>query len=123
MGLLTGMVGRIIFCLPFIGFGLGHILMGPSMEGMVPLPGKLFWNYLVGVCLLGASISIILDRRARTVSLLLALLLLIIAVSIHWQGAMSFFQGNQSAMGSYVNFLKDIGLAGAALINAGRARE
>ena len=76
----------------------------PIAEGLV---------YISGLALILASVSIILNIKARLACLLLALLLLIFIVTLHLPAVMS---GNQMAMGS---FLKDTALMGAALTYSG----
>jgi uncharacterized membrane protein YphA (DoxX/SURF4 family) len=82
---------------------------------MVPsfIPGGLFWVYLTGVAHLAASISFLIDKKAHLAGLLLALMLVIFALTIHLPAAMG---GEDPA--AMTNFLKDIALAGGALILA-----
>lgn len=116
MDFLTGRVGRLLFALPFGIFGILHFMMAESMSGMVPdfMPGGVLWVYLTGVALLAASVSFVIQMQVRLAGLLLALMLVIFVLSVHLPGVMS---GNESAM---PNLLKDLSLAGGALILAGR---
>ncbi len=116
-------IGRIVFAVPFAVFGLLHLVSGSQMAGMIPsfLPGGVFWVYLTGVALIGASASIIIKKFIRPVSLLLALMLLIFILTIHLPGL-----GNADAMMQQMamsGLLKDMGLMGAALIVAGVFRD
>jgi uncharacterized membrane protein YphA (DoxX/SURF4 family) len=101
-------LGRILYALPFAVFGLFHFMNASAMAGMVPLPGGVFWVYLTGVALIAASISMLIGKYARLAALLLGVMLLIFALSIHLPNLLG---GDQQAMSS---LLKDVALAGAA---------
>lgn len=104
------MVGRILYGLPLLVFGLLHFMAAPMMAGMVPafVPGGIVWVYITGVALILAAIAIIANRLAPLASLLLGILLLSFALTIHLPMLLG---GDQSAM---PNLLKDTALAGAA---------
>lgn len=114
MSFLTGRVGRLLFALPFGIFGILHFMMAENMSGMVPdfIPGGVVWVYLTGVALLAACVSFVIQKEVRLAGLLLALMLVIFVLGIHLPGVIS---GNESAM---PNLLKDLSLAGGALILA-----
>ncbi len=115
MSLLTSTVARWLYALPFGIFGLMHFMMAENMAGMVPLPGGVIWVYLTGVALIAACISFIIQKQVRLAGLLLALMLIIFVLAIHLPTVMG---GDQSAMSS---LLKDLALAGGALLIAGNA--
>ena len=104
------MVGRILYGLPLLVFGLLHFMAAPMMAGMVPafVPGGILWVYITGVALILAAIAIIANRLAPLASLLLGIMLLSFALTVHLPILLS---GDQSAM---PNLLKDTALAGAA---------
>lgn len=116
MSVLTSKVARLIFAIPFGIFGVFHLINAGGMTGMVPgfIPGGVFWVYLTGVAHLAACISFIIEKKAHLAGLLLALMLLIFAFTVHLPGAID---GNTASTSS---FLKDFALAGGALILAGR---
>ena len=116
MSVLTDKVGRFVFALPFGVFGIFHLMNAGQMAGMVPgfIPGGVFWVYLTGVAHLAACISFLIEKKAHLAGLLLALMLIIFALTVHLPGAL---EGNASSTSS---FLKDTALAGGALILAGR---
>jgi len=89
-------------------------LTGADTAGLVPdfIPGDVVWVYLTGTALLGASICIVAQIRIRLVSLLLALMLLIFALTIHLPEVLA---GTQNGL---PNLLKDLSLAGGALFLA-----
>jgi len=112
-------VGRIVFAIPFAIFGLMHLMMANNMAGMVPtyVPGGVFWVYLTGLALVAATISIISKKQIFLASVLLAILLGVFVLTIHLPALLG---GNQMAMGS---LLKDMSLAGGALLIAGLFKE
>ncbi len=111
MNILTDKVGRILFALPFGIFGLFHFMNGSQMAGMVPIPGGVFWIYVTGAALLAASVAIIIEKKARLACVLLGVMLVIFALSIHLPGVIS--SGGEDAA-SMSNLLKDLALAGGA---------
>jgi putative oxidoreductase len=109
--------GRIVFAIPFAIFGMMHLMMAGNMTGMVPswVPGGVFWVYVIGMALVAAAVSIISKKQIYLASLLLALLLVVFVMTIHLPGL--FNEATmQMAMGG---MLKDISLAGGALLIAG----
>lgn len=110
---LSTTIGRIVFSAVMIVFGLMHMMAGGDMAPMVPIPPQTFWIYFTGAALIAAGIAIIIQKMAMLASTLLALMLLIFALTLHLPGALD---GDQSAMS---NFLKDLALAAAALFFGG----
>ena len=108
-------VGRIMFAVPFAMFGMMHIMMASNMTGMVSswVPGGVFWVYVTGMALVAAAISIIAKKQIYLASVLLAVLLGVFVMTIHLPALLG---GDQMAMGG---MLKDISLAGGALLIAG----
>lgn len=116
---LTKQAGRWLFAIPFGIFGLFHFMNASAMSGMIPgyLPGGVFWIYLTGVALLAASVSFIIGQKVRLAGQLLALMLLLFVLLLHLPGAL---EGDQA---STTNLLKDLALAGGALLMAGQDSE
>lgn len=112
--------GRVIFAIPMAVFGIEHFLIGEQMAGMVPsyIPGGIFWVYLTGAALLAAAISIISRKWIWWSSVLLFVLLLLFALTIHLPGLFNA----QSMQMSMISLLKDLSLAGAALYVAGSSK-
>lgn len=108
-------LGRFIYAIPFVIFGIFHFMNASQMAQLLPS----FWPvpeglvYISGLALILAGISIILNIKARLATLLLALLLLIFIVGIHIPALSS---GNNEVMGA---LLKDTALLGAALTYSG----
>lgn len=115
MKILTGVVARVIFALPFLGFGIGHLMNASMMAGMVPIPGGVIWIYVTGIAMLLAGVAAITKFQGKLAMLLLALLLLIYIVTIHIPNMMKPETMQMGMMGLY----KDMGLMGGALLLAG----
>ncbi|WKK80855.2 DoxX family protein [Marivirga arenosa] len=109
---LISNIGRFLFAIPMIIFGVFHFVNTKTLQNVVPsfIPGHTFWVYLTGAALVAAGISILIKRRIHLVSNLLAIMLLIFAVFVHLPMAM---EGNQLSASS---LLKDIALAGASFV-------
>lgn len=106
-------IGKFLFAIPMVIFGLFHFLNANAMAGMVPIPGGVFWIYLTGTALIIAGISIIIEKLDDWFSFLLAALLLIFVLTIHLPGVLG---GGDMAQLFMTNLLKDLALAGGALI-------
>ncbi|MEZ5042908.1 MAG: hypothetical protein R2828_23635 [Saprospiraceae bacterium] len=105
-------LGKYIYALPMLVFGLGHLGNANAMAGMVPIPGGAIWVYLTGIGLIAAAVSIAIGKMDKLATALLGLMLIIFALSIHLPGMLGAEgMAAQSAMG---NMLKDLALGGAA---------
>ena len=103
-------LGKYLFAIPFAVFGIFHFMKTEGMAGMAF--GQSALVYLTGVALIAAAVSMLIGKLDKLAAVLLALMLIIFVLAIHLGGAMD---GDQSAMSA---MLKDIMLAGAALIYA-----
>ena len=108
-----GKIGKYLYAIPMVIFGLFHFLNASAMAGMVPIPGGVFWIYLTGLALLLSGVSIIIKKYDDWASFLLAVLLLIFVLTIHLPGVLS---GGEMAQMFMTNLLKDLALAGGSLI-------
>ena len=106
-------IGKYLYAIPMVIFGLFHFLNASAMAGMVPIPGGIFWVYLTGLSLILAGVSIIIQKLDEWSSFLLAVLLLVFVVTIHLPGIVAVGEMAQMYM---TNLLKDLALAGGALI-------
>ncbi len=108
-------VGRFMFAVPMAMFGIMHFMnAGMMAEMMVPsyIPGALIVVYLTGVALIAAAVAISIDKHGVLASRLLALFLVLTALMVWLPAAMA----DMSQAG---NLLKDIALAGGALVLSG----
>jgi putative oxidoreductase len=104
--------GKFIFLTPFFFSGVAH-LMGTTDIGAVPdfIPGGIFWIYLTGIGMLAFVVSMMLGKYDKLAAVLLAVMLLIFAFAVQLPQ-----QGSNTMW--IAAFLKDIGLAGGALMIA-----
>jgi uncharacterized membrane protein len=109
-------LGRWIFPLPFAIFGLLHMMNGQTMAGMVPsyLPMSVFWVYLTGLGMIAAAVSMYIGKYDKLGAALLAIFLLLVVFMIHVPGTMDPAKSQMSM----TMLLKDLGLAGAAMMYA-----
>jgi putative oxidoreductase len=107
-------LGKYLFIVPFIGFGVTHLMSATNMISLVPgyLPGGVFWIYLTGAAMLAFAVSVILGRYDKLAAGLAALMLLGYILMIHLPGAMGGYEMAISGI------LKDIGLMGGSLMYA-----
>jgi len=105
-------IGKYLYAIPMVIFGLFHFLNASAMAGMVPIPGGVFWIYLTGLSLILAGVSVIIQKLDEWSSFLLAGLLLVFVLTIHLPGVLA---GGEMAQMYMTNLLKDIALAGGAL--------
>lgn len=115
MNLLTTILARVFFALPFAVFGIYYFMDANGLAGMVPswMPGAVVWVYLVGAAQIAAAVCIMINKKAKLASLLLALLLISVILFVH-------IPAGESGMPM---LLKDFGLMGAALMFAGIAKD
>ena len=111
------LIGRILYAIPMLMFGVFHFGNADGMAGMVPIPGGVIWVYLTGIALIAAAVSIFINKKMKLATMLLGLMLLIIALSIHLPGVIG---GSESSMPM---LLKDLGLAGGAFFISGNSSD
>jgi len=89
------------------------------MAAMVPpfVPGGVFWVYFTGVAMLAAAASILTGKYTRLSGILLAALLIIFVLTVFVPGMAS--DNEQMKQMSFVGLMKDLSLAGGALLIAG----
>lgn len=115
---LTFNIGKYLFALPFLVFGIFHFMNAQNMAGMVPdfIPGGVFWVYLTGIALIAAAVSVFINQKVVLAMQLLALMLIIFVLTIHLPATIN-------DMNNASNLLKDLALAGGALLLAAHASE
>lgn len=112
------LVGRILYSLPLLGFGLGHLMSANMMGGMVPawVPGGgTLWVYITGIALIAGGLAIMTGYMGRLAALLVAALLLVFVLTLHLPG---WLAGGPTAMMSQMSLYKDLAMAGGALVIA-----
>jgi putative oxidoreductase len=110
-------IGRVIYGIPFIMFGMFHFMKANDMAMMMldGWPIAVVLVYIVGLALVLAGISFIINKKAKMAGMLLALLLLIFILTLHIPTILNAAD-EASRMRPMTNMLKDIGLMGAALV-------
>ncbi len=108
-----GTIGRFLFGLPFVVFGVFHFINTELISGGVPsyLPGDgAFWVWLTGAVFVLAGAGIVLGKKVGALAELLALQLVVLVLLIHLPNAEA----------NMVQLLKDVALIGGALMLAAR---
>ena len=110
-------IGRILFALPFLAFGINHFLMIDFYTGSITsfIPVKGYAVMLTGAAMIAACISIITKKYMQLATTLLALLLFIFIVTIHIPGLFDE-EGWKLAL---IMLLKDTSLMGGSILLAG----
>jgi uncharacterized membrane protein YphA (DoxX/SURF4 family) len=103
-------LGKYLFAVPFAVFGVFHFMYAEAMKGMAF--GSTILVYITGAALVAATVSMLIGKMDKLAAVLLAVFLLLTAFLVHLNDAMA---GDPGA------FLKDLALAGAALMYAGHA--
>lgn len=105
-------IGRIIFALTFIYFGVTHFIYAESWTSIIPdyLPFPVYWVFLTGFLMIAAAISIIINFKANISGILLAVMLLIFIFTIHLPGK------------SLIDIVKNLALIGGAIMVSGVAK-
>ncbi len=113
MNSITGL-GKYLFAIPMGIFGLFHFLNTEALTGIAP--GGAITVYITGICLVLFAVSVFIGKYDKLAAILLALFLVLAIVLIHISGVNSA-DPNVKQM-SMTSLLKDISLAGAALMYA-----
>jgi putative oxidoreductase len=110
-------IGRILFALPFVIFGINHFLMMDYYLGMLTsfIPLGAYTIILTGIMLIAAGISIITKRFVKFSTIMLAILLFIFIVTIH----IPHLIHDAEKTVTIIALLKDISLMGGSLMIAG----
>jgi putative oxidoreductase len=103
-------LGKYLYALPFAVFGIFHFMNAEAMKGLAF--GSPILVYITGAALVAATVSMLIGKMDKLAAVLLALFLLLTAFLVHLNAAME---------GDAGGFLKDLALAGAALMYAGNA--
>jgi len=114
-------LGRILYALPFLVFGINHFVMYDYYMGQLTsfIPSGGYLIILTGLLLIVASLSFIFNRFVRIVALSLAGMLLVFIAAIHIPNLFD----EQNKMVGLISLLKDTSLLGGALMVAGSAKK
>lgn len=111
-------IGRVLFAVPFILFGINHFLMMDYYAGMLTsfVPLGAYTIILTGILLIAAGVSILTKKYVMQSTILLAMLLFVFILTIHIPHLMS--DGKDKAI-TLIALLKDISLMGGSIMIAG----
>jgi len=112
--------GRLLFCIAIAAFGALHFLYPAFAPGIPPmftdisflLPGHLVWVYFTGATLFAAAICILMKKEERLVAMSLGAMIVVFDL-LTWVPRFGAHPGDITG-----NWLKDLGLAGGALVLA-----
>jgi len=78
-------LGRVLFSITMIAFGIDHFLYTDFVAHLVPrwIPGSIFWTYFSGVALIGSGIAIIFKIKLRVVALLQGTMIFLWFILLH----------------------------------------
>ncbi len=110
MNTITGL-GKYLFSIPMLVFGILHMMYAEGMAAMAPFGGTTV-VYITGACLILFAISVFIGKYDKLASVLLCVFLLLCVCFLHLH---SFMNNEQPGM---TMFLKDVSLAGGALMYA-----
>lgn len=110
-------IGRILFALPFGILGINHFIMHDFYLMMVTslIPNMGFSLFLVGIALIAASVSIILNKMVQISCWTLATLLTLFILLIHIP---NLFDPATRTIG-LIELMKDTSLLGGSIMIAG----
>lgn len=114
------LLGRIIFSLPFIFFGMYRFWNMDFFIGLSPdwVPVPQLWISLVGFGLVAASVSIIINKHAHLASLMLAGMIFLLACSVHVPNTILNWNDPTMRSISMALAMKDFTMVGGSIIIA-----
>ena len=112
-----------VLAIVMIIFGIHHFRYPENMLVYVPtyLPGGIIWVYIVGVAFILAGLAFIINRFVSLAGYLLAALLFIFVLTVHWPNHRNAGDIEMRQL-AFVNMLKDTALAAFALYVAVNAK-
>lgn len=116
-------IAVIILGIVMIVFGLYHFMRPQNLIVYVPdfIPGGKIWVYVVGLAFILAGVAFITHKQVKIAGYLLALLLIIFVLSIHFPNYLNAGDNDMKQM-AFVSLLKDTALAAFAMYIASNAR-
>ncbi len=110
-------LGPVLYAVPLSVFAAEHLAGARFLMQIVPawIPAHLFWTYFVGLALLGAAISILLNQYQELSGTLLGIMFFLFVVLIHAPRVYA----NPSDRFSWAVAVRDLAFGGAAWALAG----
>lgn len=117
-------LARLFYCLGMAGMGFQHFMYADSRPVILPpLPAWLHASpmiaYLTGTILIVASVVILLEKKSKTVSLLLGGFLLVVFIAVQCPHILFIQPNSPKHLGLWTDPLKELALAGGAFVMAG----
>ena len=108
---------RILYALAIAIFGIQHFAYAHFVARMVPgyIPWHLFWTYFVGIALIVAAVSIIINKLARLACIMLGAMIFLLVLLIQLPQVV----GNIHDGGRLDSALDELGLGCCAFILGG----
>lgn len=115
----TTRVGSFIFAIAMIAFGIQNFVYSDFTFGLLPIPvsfpARQIFVYVVGLVMIGAGVSIIINKRARP---------FVLALAAIWLLAVIFLHINQIRTGGrfdadWTTAFETLAIGGASLVLAG----
>jgi len=103
-------LGKYLFALPFLVFGIFHFMRAGEMAAMTP-GGSEILVYVTGVAHILAAISILIGKLDKLAAILLAVMLLLFIILVH----VPAMENNPNEMSA---ILKNVVMIGGALMYA-----
>ncbi len=110
-------LGRLLFAIPLVVFGVQHFLYARFVATLVPswIPGHLFWAIFVGVAFVAAALSIATQIKARLSATCLGTMFLLWVLVLHLpRVAASPHNGNE-----WTSAFVALAMSGGAFLLAG----
>lgn len=111
-------LGRLFFAVAMLAFGIQQFIIADFVPGLVPLPAwfpvRWLWAYLIGLALIAAGASILVNQQARRMAALLGLLWLLWVVLLHVPRLIA----DPRAGGAWTTAFETLAIGGAALVLA-----
>jgi uncharacterized membrane protein len=114
-------IGRVLFALPLIIFGIQHFMYARYVATLVPssIPGPLFWAVFVGIAFVVSAISIITLIKSRLAATWLGIMFLLWVMILHLpRVAASPHNGNE-----WTSAIVALAMSGAAFLVAGSLKQ
>ena len=105
-------IGKYLFALPLVIFGILHLVSGFVALSMVP-PANMIWVYVKGLVMLLAGVAILIERKDAVAAFLLGLVMFASAMFILPETITTFGPDLVAT-----NLLMELAIAGAAFIYA-----
>ncbi len=105
-------IGKYLFLVPFLVFGVQHLIKPDAMVSTVPVPGGILWVYVTGIAMLAFVASVLIGKYDKLAAVLLAVMITFFILLMD----IPVYLKDQTIIAA---FMKNIGFVGGALMYAG----